>query len=339
MKKPILAGGGALLCLGVAVALLMVVPVATQEPGPRFSAWGQATPLGEPFTEVGQQQGCPFIAKDDLNLYFRARILRSGTSNRDWDIFVSHRESVDDPWGTPVNLGSEINAPTPVGNNTGGPIYSNELCSFVTIDGHWLYFVSNRLGGYGLGDLWLAHRKDKDDPTGWETPVNLGPNVNTTNGETGPSIFEDEASGKTMLYFSRTYPVSGSSPPRNGNKIWQVELLDWDNPGTPALVAELNTTGENNMHTFVRRKDGLEVIFVSDRAGGLGWWELWTSTRPSTSSPWSTPVHLGELVNSAYDETRPSLSWDGTTLYFWTDRESWMIHLYKSERTKITGKK
>jgi hypothetical protein len=26
-------------------------------------------------------------------------------------------------------------------------------------------------------------------------------------------------------------------------------------------------------------------------------------------------------------------------LYFWTDRESWMIHLYKSERTKITGKK
>jgi Tol biopolymer transport system component len=93
------------------------------------------------------------------------------------------------------------------------------------------------------------------------------------------------------------------------------------------------------MHTFVRRKDGLEVIFVSDRTGGLGWWELWTSTRTSTSSPWSTPVHLSALVNSEYDETRPSLSWDGTTLYFWTDRESWMIHLYKSERAKITGKK
>lgn len=326
MKKPFL-GGGFLLLLGVAFALFLTVPVATQDPGPRFSAWGTATPLGAPFTTVGQQQACPFISKDDLNLYFRARVHpTSNPAGWTWDIFVSRRESVDDPWGTPVNLGPNINTPT-----------SNELCSFVTIDGHWIYYVSNRSGGYGGNDIWVAHRKDKDDPTGWETPTNLGAVVNTSAGETGPSIFEDESSGKMTMYFSRTYSNSTA-------KIWQVTLLDKDNPSNPAEVAELNTAGNVNMHAFVRRKDGLEVIFVSNRTTNY-WWDLWTATRPTTSSPWSAPVRLGTQVDPltpAADEARPSLSWDGTTLYFWSSREdpvAYILHLYKSERTKITGKK
>jgi hypothetical protein len=309
MRRPILASGGTLLLLGVAFALFVASPVAAQEPGPRFSEWGQAMPLGPPFTDVGQQQGCPFISKDDLNLYFRARVHPPGSTAWTWDIFVSHRESVNDPWGTPVNLGDKINTPT-----------SNELCSFVTIDGHWIYFVSNRtdaLGGtYGGSDIFVAHRKDKDDPTGWEAPVNLGPVVNTSAGETGPSIFEDEASGKWTMYFTRSYPDYRA-------KIWQVTLLDKDNPSDPTEVTELNTLGNVNMHTFVRRMDGLEVIFVSDRGNTDWWWDLWTSTRPSTSSHWSDPVRLGSQVDPLdpmRDEARPSLSWDGTTLYFWSDR-------------------
>jgi len=34
------------------------------------------------------------------------------------------------------------------------------------------------------------------------------------------------------------------------------------------------------------------------------------------SGAWSAPVNLGRTVNSPGGETRPSLSWDGTTLYF-----------------------
>ena len=327
MKRPLVAGVGTALFVGVAAMLIMITPVATQEPGPRFSAWGTATPLGAPFANLGQQQGCPFIAKDDLNLYFRARVHpASNPSGWTWDIFVSHREAEDAPWGTPVNLGSKVNTDT-----------SNELCSFLTIDGHWLYFVSNRPGGYGGSDIWLAHRKDKDDPTGWETAMNLGPVVNTSAGETGPSIFEDEASGEKIMYFTRSYPDWTA-------KIWQVRLLDNDNPSDPSEVAGLNSAGNINMHSFVRRKDGLEVIFISDR-GNMDWWyDLYTSTRPTTASPWSTPVRLGTQVDPAdplADEARPSLSWDGTTLYFWSDRNnaSYWLHLYKTTRTKITGKK
>jgi hypothetical protein len=41
----------------------------------------------------------------------------------------------------------------------------------------------------------------------------------------------------------------------------------------------------------------------------------------STSGAWSTPLNLGPNVNSTTGaETRPSLSWDGTTLYFGSTR-------------------
>lgn len=327
MKGPVLTGGRALLFLGVAFALLLAIPVATQDTGPRFSEWGPAVALGPPFTGLGQQQGCPFISKDDLDLYFRARVHPpSNPTGWTWDIFVSHRNSADEPWGTPVSLGDEINTPT-----------SNEFCSFVTIDGHWLYFVSNRTdlpGAYGGQDIFVSHRKNKKDPAGWETPVNLGPYVNSLSNDNGPSIFEDVATGMTILYF--TSGKSGTS------KIYQSELVDWVNAGPPTEVAELNSGGTYNMHTFVRRKDGLEVIFAR---GDADWWtDLWMSTRPSTSSDWSEPVRLGwqvDPVDPLSDEARPSLSWDGTTLYFWSDRPGppYYLRLYMSTRTKITGKK
>ena len=73
-EKPILAGGGTLLIFSVAVARLTVMPVATRDMGPRSSAWGPASPLGAPFTDIGRQQGCPLISKDGLDLYFRAQV-------------------------------------------------------------------------------------------------------------------------------------------------------------------------------------------------------------------------------------------------------------------------
>jgi hypothetical protein len=332
MKEPLLVGGRTLLVLSVAAALFMVAPAATQEPGPRFSTWSQAVAVGAPLRTPGVWEGCPFISKDDLSLFFRKEARVPGVGWR-FDILVTQRESADDAWGTPVNLGLDV--------NTAG---AHELCSFVTIDGHWLYFVSGRpddpdgVRSYGGNDIFVAHRKDRDDPTGWGPPVNLGPQVNTSATESGPSLFEDEETGKVVMYFTRT--VSGR------NRIFQTELLDKVNPGPATLVPGLNVDGASDWHAFIRRKDGLEVIFASNR-GGLPNSDLFVATRPTTSSPWSTPVNLGPLVNDPVrQEGRPSISWDGTTLYFWTDREwfktatggYWDMHVYTATRTKITGK-
>jgi hypothetical protein len=66
------------------------------------------------------------------------------------------------------------------------------------------------------------------------------------------------------------------------------------------------------------RKDGLEVVFSSNRAGSLGdTQDIWVSTRASVGDPWSVPVNLGGAVNTTEAaESRPSLSWDAQTLLF-----------------------
>ena len=62
------------------------------------------------------------------------------------------------------------------------------------------------------------------------------------------------------------------------------------------------------------RSDGLEIVFDSTRQGGAP--NIWSAVRSSVCERWREPVPLGEAVNSEAAETRASLSWDGTRLYF-----------------------
>ncbi len=294
---------------------------AKVDEGPMFSDWEAATVVGPPVSTTTGWEACPFISKNDLELFHRRWVRNASGEGWSWDIFVSLRETVDGDWGPPINLGPEINTSF------------HELCSFVTIDGHWLYFVSYRddLGGLGMQDLYVARRKDKNDPTGWETPVNLGSPVNSPGVEHGMMVFEDEKTGDAVLYFTSN---------RSGNlDIYQAPMIDKVTFGPVTPVAELNTP-YNDLHAFVRRKDGLEVILASNRPddGAMGMFDLFVATRATTSDPWSTPVHLGPAVNSPRNEARPSISWDGTSLYFWTNRDG-TTDEYQATRTQMTGRR
>ena len=86
-------------------------------------------------------------------------------------------------------------------------------------------------------------------------------------------------------------------------------------PATP--VSELNSSLHDNMPNI--RKDGLEMVFNSNRTGGIGAQDVYTASRESTADPWSAPVNLGPNVNTGGSETRASLSWDGTRLHFGRD--------------------
>src|SRR5438132_686401 len=84
-------------------------------------------------------------------------------------------------------------------------------CPNLSPDQHLLYFASNRPGGFGyrpggLGDynLWVSYRADTNDDFGWGPPSNLGPLVHKVGaGECAPTIFKDEQTGITNLYFCR----------------------------------------------------------------------------------------------------------------------------------------
>lgn len=240
---------------------------------PQFSAWSAPVNIGPPVnTTLPDAQ--PFIAKDGLSLYFQ--VMEGINIGDPQDIWVAKRNSKTDPWGTPQKLGPAINTP------------AVEALPFVTTDGHWMYFISARTGGFGKNDIYVSRRQNKreDFPTdpsgGWQEAVNLGPNINTSSGEQAPFVFEDEETGVTTLYFN-------SNRVANQHDIYASTLQPDGTFGPATPVAELNTP-YTDQHPMLSR-DGLQMYFISDRPGstigndGLRSLDIWVSTRASTSDP------------------------------------------------------
>jgi hypothetical protein len=265
----------------------------------QFTDWSVPANLG-PVVNSLYYDGDPTISKSGLSLYFVANRPDIDALGGE-DIYVSQRDSLEDPWEAPVNLGPTINGPF------------DEGCSGLSPDGHWLVFSSSRPGGCGISgmDLWVSHRQNKRDDFGWEPPVNLGCVVNSPADEMGPFLIEDEITGQLLLYFSSDRLLGG-----DWFDIYVSALSDeMGTFGPPKPVVELNSD-KRDFHPFLR-KDGLEIFFVRGRPGYGP--DLWVATRETTLDPWSMPVNLTSLNSTAY-EYHPALSWDGTTLFFSSER-------------------
>ena len=302
----------------VILALLGLHPAAD---GQKFTEWSAPVNLGKvvnsPYAEAGT-----YISRDGLSLYFGSgRPGGIGPTNT-FDIWVSHRESPDSPWGAPVNLGPMVNTA------------NNEQTPMLTIDGHRLYFARDGSGGYGSQDLYVSRRQHQWEDTGWREPVNLGPGVNTTAEESGPSLIEDDKTGIFTLYFSSTRDTG------MGYEDIYVSTAGPGEPFGPAVLESLLSGPYRDVRPFVQR-EGLEVYFDSNRPGSSGTnVDLWTSNRESLWGPWSDPVRLPDALNSTSVDARPVLSFDGTELYFHSNRAGGYgaNDLYRSTRSKITGR-
>jgi len=299
----------------VVAAFLSLMGILFAEDSIQFTDWSAPVNLGH-IVNSGYNDRNPAISKSGLSLYF--------DSNRPdldaqggFDIYVSQRDSLEDPWEDPVNLGSTINSPYLDG------------CIGFSPDGHWLVFTSNRPGGCGGSDLWASHRKNKRDDFGWEAPINLGCVVNSEDDENGPFLIEDEMTGQLLLYFASNRLLGGT-----WFDIYVSSLSE--ETGTfepPEPVVELNSE-KPEMHPNLR-KDGLEIFFVRGQPGfGI---DLWVATRETTLDPWSMPVNLTLLNSTAY-EFHPSLSRDSTTLFF-ASQQFGSFDLFMSTRTKLNPQK
>src|ERR1051325_1502746 len=294
---------------------------------PRYDPWSAPVNLG-PVVNSPYNENHPAISQDGLSLYISSG--RPGGVNgvnlaQFEEIWVSQRASRDADWGAPMNLGPLINI---VGSNTGSPTF--------TPDGHRMYFHSNRPGFCGLADLYVARRHDKRDDFGWTAAEDIGCVVNVPANDNGPTYFEDEATGITTLYFTSTR-LGGL-----GDFDIYASTADGDDGdfGPAVLVPELSGPGRDT-RTAIRR-DGLEIFLSSDgtgRVGGIGSHDIWVATRATTLDPWSTPVNLGPTVNSTAFDGAPALSFDGTTLYFFSERAGGFgkRDLYVSTRPRLAG--
>jgi hypothetical protein len=268
-----------------------------------LSTWSDPVNLGPVINGAGFDNRRPAISSDGLSLYFSSN--RPGGLPDTGPLWVSHRASVDDPWGEPQQLGPAINDPSSV--LTSAPNLST--------DQHWLFFFSNRPGGYGGDDNWASYRPDTHDDFGWQTPINLGPGVNTQYDDAGPTYFEDAATGITTLYFNSDRPAG-----LGDYDIYASTLQGFARFGPAALVPELDSPNRDTRMAL--RSDGLEMFLTSNRPGGLGsGLNIWVSTRATTLDPWSAPENLGAPVNmEGFNDGAPALSSDGNTMYFYSNR-------------------
>jgi hypothetical protein len=143
------------------------------------------------------------ISADGLSLFFTSN--RPGGSGNQ-DIWVSRRETKEDPWGTSVNLGSTVNSS------------AAEIEPRISADGRTLFFSDYdsgpfRPGGYGAADIWVTMRATVSDP--WSTPLNLGPTVNSSAVDGHPAISAD---GSTIFFMSTRPGGLG------GHDLWQAPI-------------------------------------------------------------------------------------------------------------------
>lgn len=304
-------------------SLLVIATLGTAAAGMQLSDWSAATNVAaiagtSPDLNTAALEGCPIESPNGLELYF--------ASNRDGgegllDIWVSKRPSRDAPWGAPENLGPPINSEY------------NDFCP-TPARGNRFFFVSDRPSicgdedGRGA-DIYVSRRHPV---RGFGPPVNVGCEVNSAWGEASPAYVEDGAGG-AELYFSSSRPS-----PYGGSNLY-VSTLQADGTFGPAQLVEGVNTNAFDARPNLRR-DGLEMVFDSDRPGGHGGADIWVTTRASRDHPWTEPVNLGPGINSPDNEVRPSLSWDGTRLYLGSNRPGGegSSDIYVAERSRITGR-
>ena len=168
--------------------------------------------------------------------------------------------------------------------------------------------------------------------------------MNSAANEAGPFLIEEPGRG-TVLYFSSFR--SGGAFADAGPVTGDADLYSSESHGgtfdAPQPVPGVNSANDDGQPNL--RRDALELYFYSTRPGTLGLADIFVATRASAHDPWGTPVNLGPSVNTSLGgETRPFLSWDGTTLYFGSTAPASQrpgaegsSDIYMTTRARLTG--
>lgn len=154
-----------------------------------------------------------------------------------------------------------------------------------------------------------------DNPVPFE-PKNLGENINTSMNEYWPTLTIDEQT----LVFTRLIPKRIQLSPFESNMqedfyISNYSDNQWDkaeNMGQP-----MNTPQNEGAQSI--SADGRTMVFTAcNRMDGYGKCDIYYSRK--AGDKWTQPKNIGPPINTAHWESQPSLSADGKTLYFISNR-------------------
>lgn len=149
------------------------------------------------------------------------------------------------------------------------------------------------------------------------TKRSMGDTVNFLETQYFPVLTaDDETLIFTGLTANRDENIYFTRRKKSGGPADRSPADRWDVP--EEISKTINTT--NNEGTCSVSADGRTLVFTAcNRPDGYGSCDLYITHKEGTD--WSQPVNLGQEVNSREWESQPSLSADGHTLYFASDRK------------------
>ena len=119
--------------------------------------------------------------------------------------------------------------------------------------------------------------------------------------------------GKSLYLTINTMILESPKPKTKHSDIFVSKVNNKGGWNTPRPMDKpIRTTYFETSATFT--EDGKTIYFVSERLGGQGGADIWTSTK--VGSDWSKPTNLGATINTAGQETTVQISPDGKLLFF-----------------------
>jgi outer membrane protein OmpA-like peptidoglycan-associated protein/tetratricopeptide (TPR) repeat protein len=219
--------------------------------------WQPAQPLGPPINS-DRNEGAAFFSADGQWAFITLCDRADGLGS--CDIYFSELDG--DRWLPPKNLGPAVNSS------------AWESHPSLTHDRKRLYFASSRLGGQGGSDIWYTEWKNG----AWQTPINVGPPINTPGDEYSPMIAAD---GRTLYFASDYHPGMG------GIDLFVSYLSDtgWTTPKN--LGYPFNTPGDEQ--TLCVDAAGRIGYVALERPEGLGKqdiyaFSLWPEIQPQRAA-------------------------------------------------------
>lgn len=216
--------------------------------GSKDESWAPPENLGAAVNST-REDSLPSISTDGLTLYFNSN--RSG----DYDIYTSVRTTKDDSWGEPVDLGPTVNSARA------------DYSPWISPDGLELYFVSDRAGGYGHADIYVAKRLSPSDP--WGAPVNLGIPVNSEYKETLLCLSPD---GRLLLFSDDMAPPARPSG-YGGGDMWMARRASLSDPWETPVNLGPKVNGPSEDWQPRLSPEGDMLYFCARRDGILGNWQ------------------------------------------------------------------
>ncbi|WP_310393268.1 OmpA family protein [Hymenobacter sp.] len=232
-------------------------------------SWSDAEPLPKPINSPNNE-GSACLSKDGRTIFF-ARC-ECPTCHGNCDLFTATRGQ-DGKWGAPKSLGNAVNSAAWDSQPT---LSQNE---------DTLYFASDRLGGFGLSDIYFTRKLRNGQ---WSTAENAGPVVNTRESEVSPfyhplyHVLYFSSRGQLLNFgdfdIYKTYRVAGR---------WQE----------PRNIGPL-VNGKGSEYYFTIDAQSKNLYYARSEAADLNNLDLYSFPLPMEAQPLATTIVEGTLLDS-----------------------------------------